>query len=79
MSEFREAMKAGEAKVRAHGGKNRNLFYVEIFACFGGAAVQLVYAYRSRSIAEAVIAVLVWLVFGPTFAWYWSRPIAQPK
>jgi hypothetical protein len=79
VSKFREAMKAGEARFHAQSGKNRNLSYVELFVCFGAAAVQLVHAYRSRSIAEAVIAVAVWLVIVPTFSWFWSRPTAPIK
>jgi len=70
MNKYRQAMQAGRSRF-LYESRERTQFYAVIFACSVTAAIQLALAYRARSVIDGVIAILIWLVFGPAFAWYW--------
>jgi hypothetical protein len=57
----------------------RKVLETHIFAEVMVALMNLFLAHRARSVTEAILAVVIWLVLAPVFSLWWVRNMVSDK
>ena len=74
MSRLREAVKQGQDRFSTivHGDRRNRLLLLLLVTGIVG-VVNLIGAYRSRSVVSAVGAATIWFIIVPAVAFWWAR------